>query len=595
MLLRILAVSVVLLVVSACSETQQVQPASLPNTSTATPIPTVTQTPVPGLSINIVGAEVLSGGEQASLAELVANIQPSVVQIVAGISSGSGFIVSADGLVVTNSHVVGTTPRVEVILSDGRSRSGDVLERSAAADLALVRITGSESFDDVEMGNAGTMRMGDTVLALGYPTLSRDIGISLTVTRGIVSAIRTVNGVGMFQTDAAINPGNSGGPLVNMDGKVIGVSTARVETDPSGRPVSNVGLAVSVSEFGRLPSMSGIQVSGPEATPAGAPTWTPVPTFTPAPTFTPMPTFTPVPTATPTITSTPTQTPTPTPTPLPTPTRTPTPTPTPLPPTPTPTPIPPFVAVSAGKGFTCGLRADGTVVCRGTHSSSPPEGERLKTIDSGSGGRSCGLSVNDRIVCWGGWAQDDFVSKDQYTAFSYENFLCALQPDGVAVCNASDEPPAHERFVSVSVGGGIACGLRDDGYVVCWGRDGLDDRSPEQGGFTAISIGGAHCGLRGDGEAVCWGRFDPKPPGDKHFRAISAGNPSNPPGHVCALQHDDLAVCWGANYQGQASPPEDMRFQAISAGTDHTCGLREDGVIVCWGSNRDGQSFPPMR
>ena len=315
---------------------------------TLSPIPTLTSTttlsptpvPVTQLNINIIGAEDLSGESQASIAELVASIQASVVQVVAGQSGGSGFIISPDGMVVTNSHVVGTADRVEVVMLNGQVITGTVIDQDPGVDLALIRLDNAGSMTALAMMDSPDgMRVGDEVLALGYPWVSTGLSISLTVTRGIVSSIRTVGGVTLIQTDAAINPGNSGGPLVNRDGVVIGINTSRVIETPDGRPLSNVGFAVSVMELEGMSTPSAVP-SAPTATPIQGP-----PTSTPAPTWTPVPTWTPIPTWTPTITPTPTQThtPTSTPTPLPTPTPrppTPTPTPTPLPPSPTPSPTP---------------------------------------------------------------------------------------------------------------------------------------------------------------------------------------------------------------------------------------------------------------
>ena len=214
--------------------------------------------------------------------------------------------------------------------------------------------------------------------------------ISLTVTRGIVSAVRVIDGIDVFQTDAAINPGNSGGPLVNMDGRVIGISTARVEKTDTGRVVSNVGLAISVAELVRLPTLGGQARAAPAV---GSPTQPPEPTWTPGPTWTP------IPTATPTPSPIPTNTPLPTATPFPTPTRTPTPLPTPVPPTPTPTQVPKFVEVSSGANHTCGRREDGSVVCEGM--ASPPQDLRFTSI-SGGVGFSCGLREDRRVHCWDG-------------------------------------------------------------------------------------------------------------------------------------------------------------------------------------------------
>ena len=124
------------------------------------------------------------------------------------------------------------------------------------------------------------MRVDDEVLALGFP-VAEALGHSLTVTRGIISSTRTVSGVALLQTDAAINPGNSGGPLVNRAGAVIGVNTLRIEETAGGRPVTNIGFAVSVAELGRVLDARNGQPSTDQAAPTA--TSVPRPTPTPAP------------------------------------------------------------------------------------------------------------------------------------------------------------------------------------------------------------------------------------------------------------------------------------------------------------------------
>ena len=140
---------------------------------------------------------------------------------------GSGVILTAEGLVVTNDHVIRDGTEIEVELTDGREFNAEVLFTDRAADLALLQIDpGEGSLPSLQLGNSDNVEIGDLVLAIGNP-----FGVGQTTTMGIVSALaRTGTGVtevGSFiQTDAAINPGNSGGALVDMKGQVIGINTA---------------------------------------------------------------------------------------------------------------------------------------------------------------------------------------------------------------------------------------------------------------------------------------------------------------------------------------------------------------------------------
>jgi serine protease Do len=140
-------------------------------------------------------------------------------------SQGSGFIVTADGVVVTNAHVVEGNSTVQVRLFDGRRFSAKVIGRDSRVDLALLRIEGVQGLPTLPFADSNRVRVGEFVLALGHP-----FGLEHSVSFGIVSrkgAPLTVAAPGFdfIQTDAAINPGNSGGPLVNMAGQVIGVNS----------------------------------------------------------------------------------------------------------------------------------------------------------------------------------------------------------------------------------------------------------------------------------------------------------------------------------------------------------------------------------
>ena len=141
-------------------------------------------------------------------------------------SLGSGVIVTQDGYIVTNNHVVAKATEIKVKLSDRREFNAEVIGRDAKTDLALIKIpSGSERLPSLPFGDSSKVRVGDLVLAVGNP-----FGLEQTVTQGIISATGRAIGAGPYddflQTDAAINPGNSGGPLIDLNGKVIGINTA---------------------------------------------------------------------------------------------------------------------------------------------------------------------------------------------------------------------------------------------------------------------------------------------------------------------------------------------------------------------------------
>ena len=139
-------------------------------------------------------------------------------------SLGSGFIINADGYVVTNNHVVDGASEVRVKLSDGRDLTAKVAGRDPKTDLALLKVDAT-ALPVIPIGDSSALRVGEPVMAIGNP-----FGLEQTVTTGIVSATGRVIGEGPYedfiQTDASINPGNSGGPLINGQGQVIGINTA---------------------------------------------------------------------------------------------------------------------------------------------------------------------------------------------------------------------------------------------------------------------------------------------------------------------------------------------------------------------------------
>ena len=143
-------------------------------------------------------------------------------------SMGSGFVISADGYIVTNNHVVDGADEVKVqFRNNEKPLSAKIIGRDPETDLALLKIEGRSNLPYLEFGDSSKIKVGEWVLAIGNP-----FGLENTVTLGIVSAKGRIIGAGPFdnflQTDASINPGNSGGPLIDLDGKVVGINTAIV-------------------------------------------------------------------------------------------------------------------------------------------------------------------------------------------------------------------------------------------------------------------------------------------------------------------------------------------------------------------------------
>lgn len=176
--------------------------------------------------------------EQTSI-EVYKIASPTVVTISTGRGSGSGTIVSPDGLILTNEHVVRSARGgvVSVNTTSGKRYVGQLIATDRRNDLALVRLNTSDRFSTVRLANSGSIQVGARVFAIGSP-----FGLSGTLTTGILSRISPS---GDLQTDAALNPGNSGGPLLNSRGELIGVNKAILS--PGGGGNTGIGFATSVT------------------------------------------------------------------------------------------------------------------------------------------------------------------------------------------------------------------------------------------------------------------------------------------------------------------------------------------------------------
>lgn len=213
--------------------TAQLQPAVV-NISTRQKVKVQSDNPFAGTPFeNMFGGDGAQGGSGGS--------QTREAQ-----SLGSGFIVSADGYIVTNNHVItaegqGEVESISVTLTDGNEYPAKLIGKDTQSDLAVLKISAGKPLPFVAFGNSGAARVGDWVIAIGNP-----FGLGGTVTAGIVSAVLRNTGSGSaydryIQTDAAINQGNSGGPMFDMKGQVIGINRAILS--PTGGSVG-IGLAI---------------------------------------------------------------------------------------------------------------------------------------------------------------------------------------------------------------------------------------------------------------------------------------------------------------------------------------------------------------
>jgi S1-C subfamily serine protease len=186
------------------------------------------------------------------LADTAARLLPSVVQIEAGSAVGSGFVAADGGLILTASHVVGRTETVTLTLHDGTTISGTVVAVDKSIDTAVIRADESAAGDlqALPLGALADVQVGEMTIAIGSP-----FGLSQTVTTGIVSALgRTVpTPMGelhdLIQTDAAINSGNSGGPLIDREGRAIGINTAIASASGGS---DGIGFAVPVDQAAEI-------------------------------------------------------------------------------------------------------------------------------------------------------------------------------------------------------------------------------------------------------------------------------------------------------------------------------------------------------
>lgn len=197
----------------------------------------------------------VSPGAALDIQQLLNTAQPSVVSIntdsTAGQAAGTGFILDAEGLILTNSHVIAGADEISVTFFDGSAVGAELVGSFPENDLAMIRVEGEDDLRPATLGTSDGLRVGEDVVAIGN---ALGLGGKPTVTSGIVSAVdRTISGPtqdggtidldNLIQTDAAINPGNSGGPLLNAAGEVVGINTAVIPG------ATNIGFALAIDSL----------------------------------------------------------------------------------------------------------------------------------------------------------------------------------------------------------------------------------------------------------------------------------------------------------------------------------------------------------
>ncbi|MCC2669369.1 MAG: protease Do [Armatimonadetes bacterium] len=192
-----------------------------------------------GSSVWAQAAAIARSMEEQTVISVSKQVRPAVVSISREGGSGTGVVIRREGVILTNAHVVGNLKQVDVQLADGRKFKGEVVGVDPTVDIAVVKVAAND-LPEAPIADSDRLEVGQTAIAIGNP-----LGLKGTVTTGVVSATNRQRSaddfVGFVQTDAAINPGNSGGPLLDSQGRVIGINTWII-----GR-ASGLGFAVPIN------------------------------------------------------------------------------------------------------------------------------------------------------------------------------------------------------------------------------------------------------------------------------------------------------------------------------------------------------------
>ena len=256
-LIRVAAAMVVTIALGvgiACASTNNKGGSNGANTSTPAASANTSDTNASRTSTSASSAPAAEG--VMTTADLVKFAEPAVVKITTASGVGTGFVIAADGYIVTNNHVITSTgfgsrssQGIQVLMTDGSTYRATVAGSDARSDLALLKIDAS-GLKPLKLANLADVQVGEDVVAIGYALdLSGGDGAGFSVTRGIVSAknratSETSGTLGAVQTDAAINHGNSGGPLLDLTGAVVGVNTSIAPDQTTGGIAPGIGFAI---------------------------------------------------------------------------------------------------------------------------------------------------------------------------------------------------------------------------------------------------------------------------------------------------------------------------------------------------------------
>jgi len=188
------------------------------------------------------GWQFITSTTSGDVASAVAKVEPAVVRVETTDSVGSGMVIDESGYVLTCNHVVKDTQAATIMFMSGEQYEATVVGRDESRDLAIIEITASGlDLSIVSIGDSAKLVVGQDIIAVGY---SLGLEGKVTVSRGIVSAVRNIDGLDYIQTDAAINPGNSGGPLINLKGEVVGIANFKLVD----KAVEGMSFAIAIDD-----------------------------------------------------------------------------------------------------------------------------------------------------------------------------------------------------------------------------------------------------------------------------------------------------------------------------------------------------------